>query len=542
MVALFDTSLARNYIYPHTQTLKNKYGIMDHKKLEKQCKHDAKKIVDSLRNEALPEKFDSSYLKYLHRRVFESAFEWAGYTRDLSFAFDDGTIAQMLMMKIPASDIYFAHGNQIQENLKKFDEMLASKNNLQGLSREDFIEEAVRLFSFLNYIHPFRAGNEPIQRIFFEKLAQAAGHNLDFSVATEKRIMRACHDSMILKGDAAYKAIKCLFEDISDPEKVIILRDFFQSIPKVELQRLDNEYVIMPQEGTTYTGTYQVGATDSIIIKTADSHILCLKDYFAPEQLKTLKPGGELTFTVPMKKNLDQILIPGEKLAPLKEEEIIKRTRKVDCIREHQKEIDRCLEVIYKDRMILDEHMMCIHKHPETGIQLAEQIRKSPQSISKLAGFKIWFIKSPRRKMAENSILELTQKIEKHVQMVKSVRDEICIEHKREQKRVEYVVKKPSKEIQDILNLPKDEQKKVLESSPSLYKDFCRFLDEVNSRLSVNEQEYIVHKQDKKLSCSVGVSENQAKMIVDIINKSVKLHNQIKKIQPDRSQVMAMAI
>ncbi|MCL6230318.1 BID domain-containing T4SS effector [Bartonella bilalgolemii] len=542
MVALFDTSLAHNYIYPHTKTLKNKYGIMDHKKLEKRCKRDAKKIVDSLRDEPLPEKFDSSYLKYLHKRLFESAFEWAGYTRDLSFAFDDGTIAQMVMMKLPETDIYFAHGDKIQENLKKFDEMLASKNNLQGLSREDFIEEAVKLFSFLNYIHPFRAGNEPIQRIFFEKLAEGAGHNLDFSVATEKRIMRACSDAMTLSSDIAHKTMKCLFEDISDSEKVLILKDFFDRIPKVELQRLNNEYVIMPQEGITYTGTYQVGATNSIMFKTADSHILCLKEYFKPEQLKTLKPGGELTFTVPMKKNLDQILIPGEKLAPLKEEEIIKWTRKADCVQKHQREIDRCLELIYQNRMVLDEHMTCIHKYPETGIQLAEQIRKSPHSISKLAGFKIWFIKSPRRRMAENNILELTQKIEKHVQIVKSVKDKIFIEHKKEQKRVEHVVKKPSKEIQEVLNLPKDEQKKVLESSPSLYKDLCSFLDEVNSRLSVSEQEYVSNKQDMKFSCSVGVSENQAKMIIDIVNKSVKLHNQIKAIKTDRSQVMAMAV
>nr|4M16_A Chain A, Bartonella effector protein (Bep) substrate of VirB T4SS [Bartonella sp. AR 15-3] len=230
-----------NYFYPGTKTLKNKLGIMGYKQLEKRCKRNAKKVINSLRNEPLPETFDSSYLKYLHKRLFGSAFEWAGYTRDLSFAFDDGTIAQMSMMKIPGTDIYFAHGDKIQENLKEFDEILASKSNLQGLSREDFIEETVKLFSFLNYIHPFRAGNEAVQHIFFEKLAEAAGHKLDFSVVTEERIMRACNDAMALKGEEAHQAMKSLFEDISNPEEVIILRDFFKHIPRVERQRLNDE-------------------------------------------------------------------------------------------------------------------------------------------------------------------------------------------------------------------------------------------------------------------------------------------------------------
>ncbi|MDD9333866.1 MAG: type IV secretion system effector protein, partial [Bartonella sp.] len=130
-------------------------------------------------------------------------------------------------------------GNDIQENLKKFDQLLASKNNLQGLSREEFVDEVVQLFSLLNYIAPFRAGNEATQRIFFWQLAKGAGHKIDFSVTTEERITRACIDSMTLKGDIAHKEMKDLFEDISNPKSITILKDFFKRIPKLERERLN---------------------------------------------------------------------------------------------------------------------------------------------------------------------------------------------------------------------------------------------------------------------------------------------------------------
>ncbi|AQX18476.1 Bartonella effector protein Bep8 [Bartonella sp. A1379B] len=544
-MAFSDISLARNYVYPHMKVLKNKHNIMSTKKLADECKRYAKKVMINLNKEPLPQEFDSSYLKYIHQRLFESTFEWAGYTRDLSFTFDDGTVAEMPMMKVPDSDIFYVQGKNIQESLKKFDQLLASKNNLQGLSREEFIDEAVKLFAFLNSIAPFRAGNEPTQQIFFEKLAKAAGHQLDFSVTTEKRIMRACIDSMTLEGDGAHKEMKLLFEDISDPQKIIVLKDFIRRIPGLERERLNDEYVIMAKEGITYTGIYKISTVNSVIIETADSHVLCVKDYFPPEQLRTLKPGDVCTVTVPI--DIDQILIPAEKMAPLKEEEIIRKVSRTNCIKESQKEIDYLLKFVYRDITVLDEQIMCIYKCPETSKQLSEQIRKSPQAFGKLAGFKVFGIRSPKRRRAERNIEKLTSEIEKHGEIVKNVKDEISLEFEKDQKRVGQVVKKASKKIQDILNLPKDEQKNALEASPLLYEELRSFLNEVNSRLSAREKDYICDYHDKKLAESIGVSEMHAMTIIKTVNKSAKLCKQFEKIKEkikkvDCSEIMAMAV
>ncbi|WCR55106.1 MAG: Putative cell filamentation protein [Bartonella clarridgeiae] len=48
---------------------------------KKKCTHDTVEAIVNLRQETLPEKFDFSYLKYLHKCLFENTFEWGAYLR-----------------------------------------------------------------------------------------------------------------------------------------------------------------------------------------------------------------------------------------------------------------------------------------------------------------------------------------------------------------------------------------------------------------------------------------------------------------------------
>ncbi|MDD9334024.1 MAG: Fic family protein, partial [Bartonella sp.] len=122
-------------------------------------------------------------------------------------------------------------------SFQEFDEMLSTKDNLRGLSRQEFVSEATKLFSFLNYIHPFKDGNGRAQRIFFEKLAKAAGHKLDFSVVTQKRMIHACSNAM--PENANYEVMRHLFEDISNPEKVHLLQEAIYKESKNKRKDLD---------------------------------------------------------------------------------------------------------------------------------------------------------------------------------------------------------------------------------------------------------------------------------------------------------------
>ncbi|WP_407965579.1 Fic/DOC family protein [Bartonella sp. C271] len=208
-----------NYPYPNDLVLKNKYNIRDYQKLEVICIHNSTQAIINMYKEPLPKQFDSSYLKYIHTRLFIKTFEWAGYTRDIPFGFLDGTFASQPKVKKVISNTFFAIGEQIQTDLKKFDKMLAEKNNLQGLSPEEFANEAARMFSFLIYIRPFKKGNRRTQCFFFQRLAQAAGYALDFSIIKEDRMLSA---SISALRDNDLEPMQSIFKEIlvSNPLRI----------------------------------------------------------------------------------------------------------------------------------------------------------------------------------------------------------------------------------------------------------------------------------------------------------------------------------
>ncbi|MDD9333874.1 MAG: Fic family protein, partial [Bartonella sp.] len=203
-----------------------------------------------MHNEPLPERFDSSYLKYIHKRLFENTFEWAGNSRDCPFTFKDGTTAMIHTMRKVNSDIDFLESKKITQYLNDVDRMLAKRNNFQGLSRQAFISEAANMFALINYIHPFRDGNGRTQRVFFEKLAEAAGHQLDFSIVTAERMKICSILSMVrsnVMGDIS--AMKHMFEDISNPEKVSLMKEFISSMNEPEYKDVQNMIIVMPKKG-----------------------------------------------------------------------------------------------------------------------------------------------------------------------------------------------------------------------------------------------------------------------------------------------------
>ncbi|AQX27886.1 MULTISPECIES: BID domain-containing T4SS effector [unclassified Bartonella] len=149
------------------------------------------------------------------------------------------------------------------------------------------------------------------------------------------------------------------------------------------------------------------------MIKTTDFCVICYKDYFTPEQLRSLKFGDKITFTDPIAKNLDQILIPAEKLDLLTKKEIIQRIIRSTSVQENWKKVDYLSKLVYGDSKMLNQNLHLIHKNPEIGKQLAEQIENSPQSISNLAGFTLGIFNSLNVEKLKN-ISELSQVIEEY--------------------------------------------------------------------------------------------------------------------------------
>ncbi len=305
---------SQNFFYPNSKVLKNKYRIKEQEILKEQCCDDVKKEMIKLRQEPLPEQFNSSYLKYLHQRLFSRAFEWAGQTREKPFTFEDGTVASMPILKRKEFTKPFAIGRKIQEGLEKLDKTLAEKNNLQGLTREEFVEQAAGIMIDLHHLHPFREGNRRTKRLFVEKLAQAAGHELDFSLVSKKRkdFVRA---AAMEHSDP--EPMKHLLEDISNPEKLLILQEFTKSIRNLGLDEKNYYLAVVAKEGETYHGTYRgsgPSGPNGFMLDANGIFILGNKKDLTPEQIQTLKIGDALSFTAPKTQN------PAKNIASRKKE------------------------------------------------------------------------------------------------------------------------------------------------------------------------------------------------------------------------------
>ncbi|MCL6230317.1 BID domain-containing T4SS effector [Bartonella bilalgolemii] len=526
------------YYYPDSKVLKNKYNIMNKKELNRRCANDTKRIMIDLYQERAPKEFNSSYLKYLHKRLFENSFEWAGCTRGRLFQFADGTIAKMLVLPTPDLQHEFLVGYKIEENLDKFDQVLSEKNNLQNLSRKEFVYEVVELFSFLNYIHPFRDGNGRAQRIFFAKLAEAAGHKLDFSVVTKKRMIHACSNTMLKK--ANYEAMEHLFEDISDPEKVYILQKAIYYNSQIKRKNLNDEIVVVAREGIIYSGIYKESNFDSIMVETMGSYILCCKDYFTPEKLKVLKSGDELTFKIPMnRRNLDQIFIPREKLVPLEEDKIIKKIKDDFRVQESVKKIKELSELIYGNPLILEKNISLINANPRIAGEFSQRILNTPQSICKIKGKKFLGIKTSRYKTLENNSKMLSIEISNYADIVSEIRHAVIRTHKAKEKRLARAVMMPGTKLQNLLNLSTRLQLSALNDSPEIYIEINKFIRSVTLRLSTKENQDIKNADYTALAESIGISENKAKLITETVNKANAV---LDILQPKRPKMQYMSI
>jgi cell filamentation protein len=176
------------YTLPDGMTVKNKLGAISHAELEKlEGRYVRERLYQIEIGSGPSGAFDAILLKATHRRLFQDVYEWAGHTRDERISLSDGTTAtEPVLSKFGGRP--FMAGNQIAGALDNLGAKLRDANYLRGLSRAQFAERAADIIVDLNAIHAFREGNGRTQRVFVEQLAQAAGHDLDFTVVTRERM------------------------------------------------------------------------------------------------------------------------------------------------------------------------------------------------------------------------------------------------------------------------------------------------------------------------------------------------------------------
>ncbi|QOP45891.1 Fic/DOC family protein [Sulfurimonas paralvinellae] len=186
------------FYYEDSDVPINKFDIKDTQtihEIEKELLEEAYTVFFNELDEKT--RFDEAYLISLHKRTFESLYEWAGLYRDFN------------MIK---GESRFCQGEFVKSSSQKIFEELKSDNYLKNYESHPKSEFAKKLAYYkceLNALHPFYELNGRITRMFIDMIAAYNGYKfIDYSQISPKEYI----DS----------AIECVqFADTVKLEKII---------------------------------------------------------------------------------------------------------------------------------------------------------------------------------------------------------------------------------------------------------------------------------------------------------------------------------
>ena len=164
------------YVYPGTNILINKQGIMDVRLLYDFERNFSLKRSSVLGNMGVTGLFDAKHLQNIHAFLFCDVYDWAGEFREID---------------ISKGGTWFTAPDKISEELDTLCFDIRDKNYFRGLLLSDTASGLTDVMCRLNQIHPFREGNGRTQRLFVEQLASNAGYDLDFSHVSENDMRNA---------------------------------------------------------------------------------------------------------------------------------------------------------------------------------------------------------------------------------------------------------------------------------------------------------------------------------------------------------------
>ncbi|WP_455479176.1 BID domain-containing T4SS effector [Bartonella sp. B23] len=522
---------AQNFFYSDSTVLRNKYRITNQKEFVAACARDAKEAMEGLRTAPLPEKIDSSYLKSLHKKMFSKTFEWAGHTRDERFTFADGSVASAPLLKEKEFTRPFAVGKEIERGFKQLDEMLLEKDDLQKLTREEFVEHASQIMSHLYSLNPFREGNRRTIQLFVEKLGQAAGYNLDYSLVSKKR-KALIRTEAVNNGDM--DPIKHLLEDISNPESLSALREFTDEMNQIGLGESNYRLTVAARGGHTYRGVCRGSGDNGFMMDVNGTFVVGNKKYLSPERVKTLKIGDHFSFTAPLPQEAKKVLIPKENVPSLTNEELSQRVYESALVKSSLKNIQTLCKVVYGKENIL-QNKLPKFEIPMTresfnqGEKLLRNIGESPESVHRLRGVGVFGLKSSARQHAEANLLPLCHALVGYVRAVRDAQMDILESHTATQIRCEKSVEMPRDELKNLFSMSKEEQQKILASSPELTAEAQLYFMKLQERLSPSDLAAIHNRHYRKLSESLGTSMDNAEEISAVVKQTEEICSTIQQ-------------
>ncbi len=131
--------------------------------------------------------FDAAHLQEIHRRIFQDLpYLFPGKIREQTNSWCKDRVLDNGNRHI----VFYADRKTIDKNFNKTLIEFGKPQDLKELSKEVFSDRLAKLYSDLDYLHPFHEGNSRTLRTFTAQIAKEAGWELNWEIHTTKETGR----------------------------------------------------------------------------------------------------------------------------------------------------------------------------------------------------------------------------------------------------------------------------------------------------------------------------------------------------------------
>ncbi|MGD9676733.1 MAG: Fic/DOC family protein [Vulcanibacillus sp.] len=164
-----------NYCYPGSNVLINNLNIKNYNLLKEVERKITSVRLAELKIDPIQNELDISYLKEIHKRLFQDIYTWAGEFRTVRIS----------------KGFMFAYPENIETESGQLISKLKKEDYLRDLPKESLAERLSYYKTELNVLHHFREGNGRTLREFIQVLAKRNNYILLFKELDKDKYMRA---------------------------------------------------------------------------------------------------------------------------------------------------------------------------------------------------------------------------------------------------------------------------------------------------------------------------------------------------------------
>jgi cell filamentation protein len=128
----------------------------------------------------VPRTFDTAHVQAIHKHLLQDVYDWAGTFRNVG---------------MEKNGQGFVPYKELDELVDKIGDKLIKDKDWSSMNRQEFVENAAKVYCFQNIAHPFREGNGAAGKVYMAHVAELSPYKLDFDKVDKGEWNQAANES-----------------------------------------------------------------------------------------------------------------------------------------------------------------------------------------------------------------------------------------------------------------------------------------------------------------------------------------------------------